>query len=119
MTSFSNDTAGFKQLAKFCNQTTVIRVIYQGTGAYHKGFEWALGPHFGAVCAATFLIEMPMTRQSGQWRGKSFIQGGRKVVRDARHMPALVAMRCNPDLMAKYQAMIKVGKPPIFNGVRP
>jgi transposase len=76
-------------------------------------------PGIGAVCAATILIEMPeignmdrkqvacltgvapMTRQSGQWRGKSFIQGGRKVVRDALYMPALVAMRFNPDLRAK------------------
>ncbi len=87
-------------------------------------------PGIGAVCAATILIEMPeigkldrrqvasltglapMARQSGQWRGKSFIQGGRKVVRDALYMPALVAMRFNPDLKAKYQAMIKAGKPP-------
>ncbi|WP_044043945.1 IS110 family transposase [Octadecabacter antarcticus] len=53
-----------------------------------------------------------MTRQSGQWRGKSFIQGGQKVVRDALYMPALVAMRHNPDLKTKYQAMIKAGKPP-------
>jgi transposase len=84
----------------------------------------------GAVCAATILIEMPeigsmdrmqvacltgvvpMIPQSGQWRGKSFIQVGRKVVRDALYMPALVAMRFNPDLKAKYQAMIKAGKPP-------
>jgi transposase len=28
------------------------------------------------------------------------------------YMPALVAMRHNPDLKAKYQAMIKAGKPP-------
>ena len=27
-------------------------------------------------------------------------------------MPALVAMRFNPNLKAKYQAMIKAGKPP-------
>jgi transposase len=40
------------------------------------------------------------------------IQGGRKVVRDALYMPALVAMRNNPDLRAKYQAMVKAGKPP-------
>jgi transposase len=257
MTSFCNDTAGFKQLAKFCNETTVIRVVYEATGAYHKGLERALGAHLplvkvnplqarrfaqaqgvraktdavdakmlavmgdafglgpmkpisetqhvlkelrafrsglitdrtrilsrqktqtlpitrrqsktslaridkqiaeigaeigrliqtddtmahsmkilrsipgiGEVCAATILTEMPeigdmdrkqvasltgvapMTRQSGQWRGKSFIQGGRKVVRNALYMPALVAMRFNPDLKAKYQAMIKAGKPP-------
>lgn len=87
-------------------------------------------PGIGAVCAATILIEMPeirkldrrqvasliglapMARQSGQWRGKSFIQGGRKIVRNALYMPALVAMRHNPDFKAKYQAMIKAGKPP-------
>jgi len=79
-------------------------------------------PGIGAVCASTILIEMPeigrmdrkqvasltgvapMTRQSGKWRGKSFIQGGRKVVRNALYMPALVAMRFNPDLKVKYQA---------------
>jgi transposase len=53
----------------------------------------------------------PMTRQSGQWRGKSFIQGGRKLLRNALYMPALVAMRHNPDLKAKYTALIKAGKP--------
>jgi len=257
MISFSNCPAGFKALSKFCTQTTVTRVVYEATGAYHGGLERALGAHLplvkvnplqarrfaqaqgvraktgavdakmlavmgnafalqpdkpatkiqhdlkelrafrsglikdrtrimsrqktqtlsitcrqskarlaqvdkqiaeinaeidrlisssdtlahsmkilssipgiGAVCAATILIEMPeigsmdrkqvacltgvapMTRQSGQWRGKSFIQGGRKVVRDALYMPALVAMRFNPNLRAKYQAMIKAGKPP-------
>jgi transposase len=87
-------------------------------------------PVIGTVCAATILIQMPeigrldrkqvasltglapMARQSGQWRGKSFIQGGRKIVRDTLYMPALVAMRHNPDLKAKYQALIKAGKPP-------
>jgi len=53
----------------------------------------------------------PMTRQSGQWRGKAFIQGGRKFLRDALYMPALVAARYNPDLRQKYQAMISDGKP--------
>ena len=87
-------------------------------------------PGIGAVSAAAILIECPeigtmtakqiaslaglapMTRQSGQWRGKAFIQGGRKHLRDALYMPALVAARFNPDLKAKYQAMIAAGKPP-------
>jgi len=257
MMSFSNCPAGFKEFSKFCAQTSVTRVVYEATGAYHSGLERALGallplvkvnplqarrfaqaqgvraktdavdakmlavmgnafvldpdkpatklqhdlkelrafrsglikdrtrimsrqktqtlsiicrqskarlaqvdkhiaeidaevkrliqssdtmarsmkilrsiPGIGAVCASTILIEMPeigrmdrkqvasltgvapMTRKSGQWRGKSFIQGGRKVVRNALYMPALVAMRFNPDLKAKYQAMIKAGKPP-------
>ena len=54
---------------------------------------------------------VPHTRQSGQWKGKSFISGGRKPLRDALYMPALVAMRFNPDLKIKYQALRKAGKP--------
>ena len=54
---------------------------------------------------------VPHTRQSGQWKGKAFISGGRKPLRDALYMPALVAMRFNPDLKKKYQAMREAGKP--------
>lgn len=86
-------------------------------------------PGLGAVSAAAILIEMPeigtlerkqaaalaglapMTRQSGKWSGKAFIQGGRKHLRDALYMPALVASRFNPDLKAKYTSLIANGKP--------
>ena len=53
----------------------------------------------------------PVTRQSGQWKGRSFIQGGRANVRRALYMPALVAARYNPDLKAKYQSLVAAGKP--------
>ena len=53
----------------------------------------------------------PITRQSGQWQGKAFIGGGRKPLRDALYMPALVAMRYNPDLKAKYEDLRTAGKP--------
>jgi len=54
---------------------------------------------------------VPHSRESGQWKGKSFISGGRKPLRDALYMPALVAMRFNPDLKAKYTALRAAGKP--------
>lgn len=54
---------------------------------------------------------VPYNRDSGQWKGKSFISGGRKPLRDALYMPALVAMRFNPDLKAKYAALRAAGKP--------
>lgn len=38
----------------------------------------------------------PFTRQSGQWRGRSFIGGGRTAVRTALFMGAMVAKRHNP-----------------------
>lgn len=86
-------------------------------------------PGIGQVAAAAILIECPeigtlgrkqvaslgglapMTRQSGKWRGQAFIQGGRKFLRDALYMPALVAIRFNPDMKVKYDAMRARGKP--------
>ena len=47
----------------------------------------------------------PVTRQSGAWQGRSFIQGGRPRVRRLLYMPALAAIRCNPDLRAKYRQL--------------
>ena len=52
-----------------------------------------------------------MARQSGRWEGKAFIQGGRKFLRDALYMPALVAIRFNPDMKARYERLRKAGKP--------
>ena len=86
-------------------------------------------PGLGAISALAMLIDMPelgrmdakqaaslsglapITRQSGHWRGKSAIQGGRAQLRQALYMPALVAIRFNPPLKAKYQALRKAGKP--------
>ncbi len=54
----------------------------------------------------------PITRQSGTWKGKSFIKGGRAHLRQALYMPALVAIRFNKPLAEKYKALTKAGKPP-------
>ena len=61
--------------------------------------------------AASLAGLAPVARQSGQWKGKSFIRGGRANVRQALYMPALVAARFNPDLKSKYQQLIAAGKP--------
>jgi transposase len=86
-------------------------------------------PAFGTTTAFALLIMMPelgsmdakqtaslgglapVTRQSGNWCGKSFIQGGRANLRQALYMPALVAIRFNPPLKAKYLALRAAGKP--------
>lgn len=61
--------------------------------------------------AASLAGLAPVARESGNWTGKRSIQGGRANLRQAIYMPALVATRFNPDFKAKYQAMIKAGKP--------
>jgi transposase len=53
----------------------------------------------------------PYTRQSGKWRGKSMIGGGRKAVRTALYMAALTASRHNPILKAFYDRLVESGKP--------
>lgn len=53
----------------------------------------------------------PFTRQSGTWRGKSFIGGGRTSVRAALFMGALVAARRNPVLKAFRDRLVMAGKP--------
>src|SRR3546814_7423048 len=53
----------------------------------------------------------PWTRQSGRWRGHSFIGGGRAAVRTALFQGALVAMRHNAALKAFHQRLIAAGKP--------
>jgi transposase len=53
----------------------------------------------------------PFARQSGQWRGRSFIGGGRASVRTALFMGALVAMRHNPVLKGFFERLRAAGKP--------
>ncbi|MER8596265.1 transposase [Mesorhizobium sp. M1182] len=85
-------------------------------------------PGVSAITAFALLIEMPelgtlgqgqaaslaglapVARQSGNWIGRAFIRGGRANVRQALYMPALVAMRFNPDLKAKYHQLTADGK---------
>ena len=62
--------------------------------------------------AASLAGLAPVTRESGSWKGRSFIQGGRHHVRRLLYMPALVAIRYNPDLKRSYEALVANGKPP-------
>lgn len=71
-------------------------------------------PELGAMeakQAASLAGLAPVARQSGTWVGKSRIQGGRAGVRHELYMPALVAIRFNAPLKAKYDALLSAGKP--------
>ena len=54
----------------------------------------------------------PFNRDSGTWRGKRAIFGGRRAVRCGLYMAALVATRHNPILANFYQRLRAAGKPP-------
>ena len=86
-------------------------------------------PGVGPVIARTLIAELPelgqlgrkpiaalvglapFTRRSGQWRGRSFIGGGRTTVRTVLFMGAMVAKQHNPVLKAFFDRLVAAGKP--------
>jgi len=78
-------------------------------------------PGVGKIIARTLLAELPelgsldrlapWTRQSGQWKGKSFIGGGRADVRASLFLGAMVAARHNPQLKTFRDRLVQAGKP--------
>ena len=53
----------------------------------------------------------PFTRQSGRWKGKSMIGGGRAKLRAGLYMAALSASRYHPKLKVFYRRLVSAGKP--------
>lgn len=73
----------------------------------------ALMPELGSLSdnqAASLAGVAPFNRDSGQFRGQRHIAGGRRNVRSALYMAALVASRHNPILKALYQRLLARGK---------
>jgi transposase len=86
-------------------------------------------PGIGPTIAHTLIAEMPelgqlnrkeiaalaglapFTRQSGKWKGKSFIGGGRASVRSVLFIAATVAVRHNSIIKALFKRLIANGKP--------
>lgn len=53
----------------------------------------------------------PLNRDSGQFRGKRKVWGGRSHVRAVLYMAALAAIRSNPEIRPLYHRLIAAGKP--------
>lgn len=86
-------------------------------------------PGIGPVVAATLVVRMPelgglrrgqaaslagvapFDRDSGQWKGLRFIQGGRSRPRRMLYLAALQARRCSPTLKAFADQLAARGKP--------
>jgi transposase len=52
----------------------------------------------------------PFNHDSGKFKGRRRIKGGRKVVRDKLYMATLVATRCNPVISEYYKKLLQAGK---------
>jgi transposase len=87
----------------------------KGVGPVTKSTLVALLPELGRLSgrAISALVGVaPMARDSGKWRGKRQIWGGRHDVRHVIYMASLSAVRHNPVLRAFYERLIAAGKPP-------
>ena len=87
-------------------------------------------PGVGPVLSTTLLAELPelgqanhkeiaalagvapYNRDSGQWRGKRSVWGGRRQLRSALYMATLVAAKHNPVIRDCYQRLLAAGKAP-------
>ena len=123
--------ARLKQVEKQIEQIDAeLHRLIAGDPDLARRFEILLSvPGIGRVAAAAMIVEMPelgsmdgkqaaslaglapIPRESGVWKGKSRIGGGRHQLRRALYMPALVAIRHNWQLGEVYQTLCNAGKP--------
>ncbi|ATC59399.1 IS110 family transposase [Vibrio anguillarum] len=61
--------------------------------------------------ASSLIGVAPITRESGCFKGKRMIQGGRAQVRTVMYMAMMSAIQCNPVFKAAYERLLAAGKP--------
>lgn len=61
--------------------------------------------------AAALVGVAPINNESGRFKGKRKVQGGRSQVRTVLFMAMMSAIQCNPVFKLKYQQLLAIGKP--------
>jgi transposase len=109
--------------------TQIQTAIAADVGLHQQAALLQSAPGVGPVLAATLLADLPelgqasgkqlaalvgvapFARDSGHWRGRRQVGGGRAPVRATLYMAALVASRHNPAIRPFYQRLLAAGKP--------
>ena len=103
-----------KQQTAALNDPRVARLIQvKGIGMVTAGKLVALLPELGRVESreiASLVGVAPFNHDSGKSLGKRSISGGRFDVRRSLYMACLVAVKHNPALKARYEALRERGK---------
>lgn len=98
---------------RFTEPLTLLQSV-PGVGPITAYTLLAFLPELGTLSRqqiAALVGVAPMAAESGQWRGRRRIRGGRAVVRRALYMAALTASRMHPLLHPYYQQLRDAGKP--------
>jgi len=96
----------------WCEKVDLLRSV-KGVGPVLSTTLVAELPELGTLSRqkiAALVGVAPLNRDSGTYRGKRIVWGGRATVRPVLYMSALVATRCNPVIRAFYQRLLKAGK---------
>ena len=112
-----------------CREAEIARLLTQSAALAQSARRLRSIPGIGPVAATTLLALVPelgalspkkitalaglapFNVDSGTFRGKRRIKGGRKRVRDALYMAAVAATRCNQPLKNLYTRLRTAGKP--------
>ena len=106
----------YKSLAhpELAGKHAILRTV-PGVGTVTAATLLAFMPELGSMTgrqAAALVGVAPFDCESGMFKGKRRIIGGRKPLRDALYMAALVASRSNKTMANFYQRLRSAGKPP-------
>jgi transposase len=107
-----------------------LRVTIRGTAIWREREELLKSvPGIGDVTAQTLIADLPelgqldrrriaalvgvapLNRDSGAFRGRRMIGGGRERIRAVLYMAVVAAIRCNPIIAAQYQRLVAAGRP--------
>ena len=114
LTSVDTDIDGIVRSSPAWREKEDLLVSVPGVGTVISHTLIAELPELGRLSRrqiAALAGLAPFTRQSGRWRGKCFIGGGREAVRTALFMGAMVAKRFNPKLRTFFDRLVAAGKP--------
>lgn len=106
-----------QKLIEECSEYQSKNIILQsmpGIGKIAAASIISNMPELGYITskqAASLIGVAPMTKESGAYKGKRVIQGGRAQVRTVLYMAMMSAMQCNPVFKATYQRLLGQGKP--------
>lgn len=111
--SIDHDLDGLIQQSPCWLEKETLLTSVPGVGTQTARTLLGCLPELGQIsrqAIAALVGVAPLNRDSGAMRGKRTTWGGRKVVRSALYMAALVASRFNPVIRAHYQKLLAAGK---------
>jgi hypothetical protein len=93
-----------------------IKLIHQLAKSHSDALELAVSANdisriAGQGKIAALVGVAPMNRDSGSYKGKRFIRGGRHKVRTVLFVSILSAIQCHAKLKPMYERMVAAGKP--------